>query len=181
MNDTPPTRPNYFTGEALLTADFICEQRYQMDSLARLNRSLHTYGIAAGLEVYWQVGDQANQVQVQPGIAIDGEGRQIVLSQAQVVTFADIQQGAMYYLTICYHEVRRLTASGGCRRRPAAEIRPPCRDGPEHPSAVSPPAQARSAPSPIAPAPMSGAMSARCRARSISSPKVAASTAVPTP
>jgi trimeric autotransporter adhesin len=114
MNDTPPTRPNYFTGEALLTADFICEQSYQMDSLARLNRSLHTYGIAAGLEVYWQVGDQANQVQVWPGMAIDGEGRQIVLTQPRVVTFSGIQQGVLYYLTICYHEAfDELTAESG--------------------------------------------------------------------
>lgn len=101
----PSTRPNYFTGEALLTDDFICEQAFQMGSLAAMNGTLHTCGIAAGLEVQWFKESQPGQVHVSAGMAIDRLGRQIVLDQPQLIVLDGIEAGATYYLTITYHEV----------------------------------------------------------------------------
>ena len=51
MNEFRVERPNYFTGEALLTADFICAQGYQIAMLAVNNATLHSWGIAQGLEL----------------------------------------------------------------------------------------------------------------------------------
>lgn len=104
-NNRPPiARTHYFSGESLLTADFICEQQYNIDMLALLNSSLRTWGIASGLEVSWQVGSQSNQVTVSAGMAIDQLGRQIVLTAGQVVKLDGVPVGSTVYLTIRYHE-----------------------------------------------------------------------------
>lgn len=115
MTDHPPvSRPNYFAGEALLTDDFQCEQRYHMEMLAALNRGLHTYGIASGLQVYWQTGSQSRQVRVGAGMAINGLGQEIVLTEPQVVVMEDAEPGAMYFLTIAYYDVYAdFTSAGG--------------------------------------------------------------------
>ncbi len=98
-------RPNYFAGEALLTDDFVSEQRYHMTVQSLNNRSLYTYGIASGLEVLWDSAQVKDQVDVLPGMAIDSLGRQIILTERQVVSFTDITPGASYYLTISYAEL----------------------------------------------------------------------------
>lgn len=108
MNNLKIERVNYFTGEALLTSDFQCEQTYQMSMLALSNTSLNTFGIAAGLEVTDPsslTNPDAKQVEIGPGVAIDGLGRQIVLSQAQVLAMNDAEAGSTYFITINYHEV----------------------------------------------------------------------------
>ncbi|WP_266168314.1 hypothetical protein [Dyella subtropica] len=103
-NNRPPiARTHYFSGESLLTADFQCEQQYNMEMLALLNSSLCTWGIASGLEVTWQPG--SNQVGVSAGMAIDQLGRQIVLTTSQVLKFEGVPANSKIYLTIRYHEV----------------------------------------------------------------------------
>ncbi|MFC5743219.1 hypothetical protein [Dyella tabacisoli] len=105
-NNRPPiSRTHYFSGESLLTADFECEQQYNMEMLALLNSSLRTWGIATGLEVSWQAGSQSNQVTVSAGMAIDQLGRQIVLTAARVLKLDGVPVGSTVYLTIRYHEV----------------------------------------------------------------------------
>jgi len=104
-NRAPITRTNYFSGESLLTADFVCEQKYNMEMLALLNSSLRTWGIASGLEVSWQAGSSSSQVTVSAGMAIDKLGRQIVLPNAQVLKLDGVPAGSSVYLTIRYHEV----------------------------------------------------------------------------
>ncbi|MGV2287310.1 hypothetical protein AAHK20_01230 [Trinickia sp. YCB016] len=98
-------RPHYFSGEALQTQDFVCEQQYHMTIQSLNNRSLYTYGIATGLEVVWDQATSANQVEVRAGMAIDSLGRQIILLDAQVVPLTDVVAGATYFLTINYHQV----------------------------------------------------------------------------
>lgn len=108
MNDTvlpPVARPNYFTGEALLTDDFICEQAFQSGSLAAMNGTLHTYGVAAGLEVQWFKDTQPRQVHVSAGMAIDRLGRQVVLAEPQLIVLDGVDAGTTYYLTITYGEI----------------------------------------------------------------------------
>lgn len=115
MTDVPPiARPNYFTGEALLTDDFVCEQRYHMEMLQALNLGLHTYGIASGLDVYWQAGVQSRQVRVGSGMAIDRLGREIVMTQPRVISLGDAAPGSMHFLTIRYHDTfAELSDDGG--------------------------------------------------------------------
>lgn len=105
MSSSLIQRPNYFAGEALLTADFACEQQYHMDIQSFNNRSLYICGIASGLEVFWDAESSASQVEVSPGMAIDGLGRQIILLQPQVVRLANVVAGATYFLSISYNQV----------------------------------------------------------------------------
>ena len=105
MSEPPPiARPNYFDGEALLTADFVAEQRYHMEMLSALNRGLHISGIASGLDVYWQQAVQSRQVRVSAGMAIDRLGREIILTAPKIVVLSDAEAGSLYYLTIGYDE-----------------------------------------------------------------------------
>ena len=69
-------RPNYFTAQFLVEKDFTDEQAYHLTSRRRHNRVSHTSGVADGLAVTLVSG---NQVQVAPGMAIDQDGREIVL------------------------------------------------------------------------------------------------------
>lgn len=98
-------RTHYFSGESLLTADFVCEQHYNMEMLALNNSSLRTWGIANGLEVSWQAGGASSQVTVSAGMAIDRLGRQIVLPNSEVLKLDGAPAGAAVYLTIRYNEV----------------------------------------------------------------------------
>lgn len=98
-------RTHYFAGEALLTDDFITEQNYNMAMLRNHNRSLHTYGIARGLEVAHDTTVDATQVEIAPGTAIDRLGREIILLERLVLRLRDPEPGRNYYLTITYDEV----------------------------------------------------------------------------
>jgi hypothetical protein len=95
-------RANYFRGQTLQTDDFVCEQQYNMELRTLLNSSLHTWGIAGGLTVSRQGG---NQLKVDAGMAIDQDGRQIVLSAPQIVQLEAPKEGETVYLTIRFHEV----------------------------------------------------------------------------
>lgn len=68
-------RLNYFNGQFLREADFTDEQTYHLEMRRRHNLRLHTPGIVFGLGVTAGTG----KVTVQPGMAIDVQGREIIL------------------------------------------------------------------------------------------------------
>ncbi len=70
-------RMNWFDRQFLRAQDFADESDYQVDRQRRHLRTLHTPGVAEGLVVRGQPGDAA--VTVDPGTAIDDQGREIVL------------------------------------------------------------------------------------------------------
>jgi hypothetical protein len=70
-------RVRYFTQQFLRTQDFTDEQAYHLAMLQRHNIGLHAWGIVEGLKL---VSD-ADSVEVEPGFAIDGYGRSVVLSE----------------------------------------------------------------------------------------------------
>lgn len=74
-------RLHYFNGQFLKEPDFTTEQTYHLDMRRRLNRYLHTPGVAFGLKV--TAG--ANQVTVDPGMAIDPQGRELIVETQQVL------------------------------------------------------------------------------------------------
>lgn len=95
-------RPNYFTGQFLLEGDFKDEQAYHLDMRRRLNRGLHTPGVAEGFELTYV---NEVEIQVSPGIAIDKDGREIVLEQAQIYRLTSLgSRNALVILTAKYHE-----------------------------------------------------------------------------
>jgi len=91
-------RMNWFDRQFLRAQDFADESDYQVDRLRRHLRTLHTPGIAEGLVVRGQPGDSA--VTVDPGTAIDDQGREIVLiSQSPAQTPPSAATAAELYVT----------------------------------------------------------------------------------
>ena len=88
-------RLHYFNGQFLKEQDFTDEQKYHLDMRRRLNQRLHAPGIVFGLDVI----PGANKVTVQPGMAIDAQGREIVLDTATDLTIT-----AAADITIAYNE-----------------------------------------------------------------------------
>lgn len=89
--ETDIERLNYYEGEFLGAVDFQAEQEYHRDMRRRHNLGQHTWGIVTGLDLAQAPnggmdGSTAEvDVYLQPGMAVDGFGREIVvLSQAQL-------------------------------------------------------------------------------------------------
>jgi hypothetical protein len=72
-------RVNYFDRQFLRTQDFTDEQAYHVAMRRRHNISHHTWGIVSGLEIVLEEGN----FYVQPGMAVDGYGRELILPQRQ--------------------------------------------------------------------------------------------------
>jgi hypothetical protein len=69
------SRVHYFDKQFLRVDEFVDEQLYQLALRRRHNVTLHTWGIASGLELAHENG----ALVVRPGLAIDGYGREVLL------------------------------------------------------------------------------------------------------
>lgn len=74
-----PTRNRYFYGKLLGVHDFELEQGYFNRKRWLLNRLVTGYGVVCGLSV--QLGADGHSVVVQPGLAIDKCGREIIVCE----------------------------------------------------------------------------------------------------
>jgi hypothetical protein len=76
-------RLNYFNGLFLKEEEFKAEQNFHLTQQRRHNKYLHTPGIAGDftedLKVEGNIGEKT--VTISPGMAIDGEGRQIIVTE----------------------------------------------------------------------------------------------------
>lgn len=78
--DIPPfCRTNYFTGRLLTEEDFKGEQRYFRDKFRLHHRVLHGWGVACGLRVKPHPFCPELRLVVEPGVAIDACGYEIVV------------------------------------------------------------------------------------------------------
>jgi len=75
-------RPRYFTGQLLTAESLELEQKYFREKLKRHNRALHGFGIVSGLKVIVEAG----QIIVEPGLALDCQGNELVISTAVIVS-----------------------------------------------------------------------------------------------
>jgi hypothetical protein len=80
-------RPEFYEGEILPAADLVGAVDYARGQLARHERYLHTWGIAAGLVLNGQSetdasGNNYQNVSLSGGVAIDGNGRELVVPAA---------------------------------------------------------------------------------------------------
>jgi hypothetical protein len=73
-------RPRFADGQVLAAGDLMAEQRYLIAARRRHLLSGHTPGIVTGLEPSLQNG----VVTVSPGLAVDGAGRELLVSEATV-------------------------------------------------------------------------------------------------
>src|SRR5262245_1498385 len=77
MATTGIARTRYFDRQFLRPGDFESEQAYHLAMRRRHNVSEHTWGIVSGLTIQEDEG----ALFLQPGFAVDGYGRELVLSQ----------------------------------------------------------------------------------------------------
>ncbi len=96
-------RPNYFTSEFLVDKDFIDEQTYHRDMRYRHNQLLHTWGIVDGLTVK-KTGDK--QVTVSPGMAINKDGKEIILPSDPSPQPINLSGTGDVYVTIEYQDIK---------------------------------------------------------------------------
>ncbi|NET58189.1 MAG: hypothetical protein F6K47_19140 [Symploca sp. SIO2E6] len=99
----PVKRLHYFDQQFLREQDFIDEQNYHIQRQRDHNRLLHTPGIAQGLEIR-DPPSGSTSVTVNPGIAYDHQGREIVLGNNQGINLESFADNQSVYLAITYTE-----------------------------------------------------------------------------
>lgn len=72
-------RPVFQNGRVLRTSDFVEDQAYHLAAHREHNKALHVWGIASGLRIVRLDAD----LMVEPGNAVDGFGRDVVLDRAR--------------------------------------------------------------------------------------------------
>lgn len=125
MNEKPIERLNYYNGQRLEAKDLKLEQEYHIRMRRWLNKSLYIPGIAKGLGVRPEKdenGENTHRVIVSPGLAIDNEGREIILLEEKPLDV--IGKGGSHeavvegnYLTIQYSEEKVAEEQVGCNIR----------------------------------------------------------------
>ena len=81
MTASPAMRVNYFERQYLRLAEFRDEQAYQIALRRRHNLGHHSWGIVTGLAIVLEGGVPV----VQPGLAIDGYGRELLLVERATI------------------------------------------------------------------------------------------------
>lgn len=94
-------RLNYFNHQFLVDSDFRDEQSYHIEMRRRHNRYMHGWGIAEGLLVE---SNGERQILVTPGMAIDRDGREMVLIEAKTLNLAPLEKAGHVYAVVSYRE-----------------------------------------------------------------------------
>ena len=76
-------RPNFFAGRLLTADDLRDEQEYHREKHRRHLQMLHGFGVVDGLEV--GVASDGTTISIEPGVAIDAYGREVVLDDLLVL------------------------------------------------------------------------------------------------
>lgn len=107
----PYERNQYFFGKLLTVNDFETEQKYFNDKRRLINRMMFGTGVAAGLTA---MKVDNNTIVVESGMAYDGAGREIVVSEAvlkklsMIDGFSDSKEDIYPYVYLCieYDELK---------------------------------------------------------------------------
>jgi hypothetical protein len=94
-------RLNYFNHQFLVDTDFRDEQDYHVEMRRRHNRYMHGWGVAEGLLVE-RNGER--QILVTPGMAIDRDGREMILLEARALNVAPLERAGHVYAVVSYRE-----------------------------------------------------------------------------
>ena len=98
-----PSRVRFFDGQFLQAQDLTDEQSYHLLMRWRHNLAMHSWGIVTGLPVSVQKGGNGLfAAVVQPGMAFDGYGRELVLVNSALTTASLIDPNATYDVLISY-------------------------------------------------------------------------------
>lgn len=99
----PLKRVHYFDHQFLKVHDFQAEQDYHISMRHRHNRLLHGRGVVEGLEVRQK---SQREITIEPGMAIDGSGKEIVVEGAITCQMVSVERNAHVYIVI-RHKDRR--------------------------------------------------------------------------
>ncbi len=107
-------RSAFFDGQRLFAADLQGVEEFNREMRWLHNQSLHQPGVGAGFAVSGARGDR--EVRVQPGYAIDAQGREIVQTESLVfpvpaVAGDDFGAPALFDLTVAYPDERALNVA----------------------------------------------------------------------
>ncbi len=91
---TSITRVNYRERQRLRADDLTTDQRYHVQARQRHNITQHVWGIVWGLALQY---DDRNGLMVQPGIAIDGYGRELIVSEPLQIETDTLNKACLYY------------------------------------------------------------------------------------
>ena len=89
---TAPVRNRYFYGKLLDAHHLEMEQRYFLEMGRLINRLTLGSGVLCGLQV--KPGTDSGTVVVSPGVAVDGHGREIVVSEQVALELAKLERDA---------------------------------------------------------------------------------------
>src|SRR3954464_10745619 len=122
-------RPRYAEGQILSAADLEASQDHATDQLARHERDLHEWGVAAGLALSGVDRTTAppsaqtyKDVTLAAGMAIDGTGREIIVPADQRLSEAEFAQsnvsfgaptGVWFPVFLLGHDVDASSAAAG--------------------------------------------------------------------
>jgi hypothetical protein len=94
------TRPRFFSGKLITPEDLELEQQYFREKLKRHNRSLHGFGIVSGLKVTTKSG----QIIIEPGLALDCEGNELVIETVQSIVPPATADWHTAFVNVCFFE-----------------------------------------------------------------------------
>lgn len=110
LKSFPFERNRYFYGKLLSVDDFETEQKYVNDKRRTINRFLFGTGVVCGLHAV-EVDDES--ISVEPGLALDFAGREIVVDEPVIRRVAELEgydsgdgkrDTGFYYLCLEYRE-----------------------------------------------------------------------------
>jgi len=97
----PLKRNNHLSAGVLTAEEFQTDQEYFLEKLRRHNRALHGFGVVYGLKTK----RQGTQIVVEPGLALDCGGNEIVVAQVVKTELpAEATESSSVYLCIRYAE-----------------------------------------------------------------------------
>ncbi len=123
-------RSRFFNGQRLFASDLQEVEEFNREMRWLHNQSLHQPGIGSGFAITGNKGDR--QVVIQPGYAVDAEGREIVLAETAIEPVPPVADdgfgGPVFFdLTVSYPDERTLkpseTRDGICAPRGAIRLR----------------------------------------------------------
>jgi len=93
-------RARFFRGKVLTLEDLELTQQYFRERLKRHNRSLHGFGIVSGLNATVKSG----QIIVEPGLALDCEGNELVIESVQSILPPSTADWHTAFVNVCFFE-----------------------------------------------------------------------------
>jgi hypothetical protein len=102
MSDFRPLkRINYFSSRQLTAEDFQVEQQYSLERFRRHNRFLHGFGLVCGL----RVDQKGTIIRIEPGLALDCLGNEIVVNEVVSLELPlDFRGSSNIYVCVKYSE-----------------------------------------------------------------------------